>query len=167
MKKHFTKLDIVNAALLECGLNTIQDFGTESGKTSTNSELMYDLTYQQLLEKPVDWTFAKKERSLDLTNDIPLDTLWKGVFQLPSDFVRFVKTNHTDFEIRSNGIYSQETTEFILTYIAFMPEASLPSTFINALIFLLASRFAFTFKRDKNLKTDTDSWSKSYPRIIE
>ncbi len=142
-------IDIASNALILIGDSPISSF-TEAGAGAQAAANLYIQAYERLLsEHP--WSFAFKEQSLSrLSQEPDTKTNYKYAFQLPTDMIRlWAILPHSSHVIIGDLLYSNET-ELLARYVYQVEETNLPSHFIEALQYKLASDFSMSVTEDRN-----------------
>lgn len=152
-----SKVEICNLALTQLGADRITNIDDDS-ENARKMNAVYDRILRSMLRKH-PWNFASKESALATLSETPVNTEYTYVFQLPSDFVRLVKTDleeTDDYKILGKKIYSNEES-LILKYIYFCEDPNqYDDLFIDAFAARLASELAFSISGDKQLAKMAD-----------
>lgn len=142
-----TDIDMASNALILIGDDPISSF-TESGAGAQAAANLYEDTYYAVLsEHP--WTFALKEQYLNKLTSTPDDeTGYDNAFQMPTDLIRlWAVFEHQDYTIVGNLLYSNASVA-LARYVYKVDESRLPSHFIKAMEYKLASEFAISVTED-------------------
>jgi hypothetical protein len=144
-----TDISIVNGSLVMVGADDINSF-TDNTLEARLAKSIYTDTKQTLLQY-YPWRFSLKQADIGgALVDEPLFTKWKYKFTLPADLLRVISLeNDEDYEVFEDGLYSN-VTPCKLIYQFKISEQDMPSYFIRALQFHLASLFSISLQEDKN-----------------
>lgn len=135
-----TSISIASSALVLIGHSTINSFddGT-AGATVANQ--FYNTSYEALLQLH-RWRFATKQATLTRLSEEPLMDEYTYTFQLPTDMLYLIKTEHTaNYEVYEDKLFSNHINMKI-DYIFKPKEDKLPAYFVKMMEFYLASQFA-------------------------
>ena len=143
-----SKISLISNALLLIGDNTINSL-TGNSKAQTTAANLYDNIVQNELSKH-RWGFARTKAQLSLTTDVPIDTEYRSIYQLPSDMLHLIKVYpNTNYQILGDKLYTQVSTKLTCDYIANVPESEFPVYFAKMVEYALAKDFA-TSVRDSS-----------------
>lgn len=129
-----TKIDLCSMALLKLGEKPIQSLSDDTAAAKLGRTFI-DVVIDGLLAMH-PWRFAC--RSYDLTANAD------GVFDVPTDVLRILKTNG---EIMQNKIISPNTTTTIMAIVRVLPE-NFPSYFASVVATKLAIEFCMPITSD-------------------
>lgn len=152
-----SKVEICNLALTQLGADRIVDL-TEDSENARKMNAVYTRVLRTMLRKH-PWNFASKEAQLATLAETPVLADYDYIFQLPSDFVRLIKTDleETDtYKILGKRIYSTEDN-LKIKYVYFCDDPNeYDDSFTDALAARLAAELAFAISGDKNLAKMAD-----------
>lgn len=141
-----TKIDIVSNALVLIGHPPISSFDPDQGAGATVGAALYDTHLENMLSVTY-WRFSVKQQSLNRLSASPLNK-WKYAFQLPTDYLTIHRVNpRSNYQIYQDNIFSNQTS--LEADYTFVPDATeLPSYFVMAFQYKLASDFAISITND-------------------
>ena len=148
-----TKLEVINVALtnLKATPNVTEADDTVEGRKVT---AIYDVVLRSML-RSFPWSFAKKEVALVISTTVSavLDD-YTYVFDLPSDFVRLLKTSVEptySHKIKARCLFSNSDA-IDIEYIYFNDDpTTYDDTFIEAFAAKLAAELCYAITSDKKL----------------
>jgi hypothetical protein len=136
-----SEIDIVNGALLHCGLKPISSF-TENSDAARAATVLYPGARDAMLRMH-QWNWAKR-RAVLVQDTVNPSSGFDYQYILPADFLMMMKTDdpHTDWSIEGERLLSNETAVTI-SYIAVVTDPNKwDGLFREALEHWLASKFA-------------------------
>jgi hypothetical protein len=141
-----TKIDIVSNALVLIGHPPISSFDPDQGAGATVGAALYDTHLESMLSVTY-WRFSVKQQSLNRLSASPLNK-WKYAFQLPTDYLTMHRISpRSNYQIYQDNIFSDQTS--LEADYTFVPDATeLPSYFVMAFQYKLASDFAISITND-------------------
>lgn len=148
--------EIKQLALYELGFEDDIDFTSTTDKAAIRMNALYEQVLTATLSR-YRWGFAKSQDLM--TSPAALtDNKYKYNYTLPSDFLTLRNQYSTptsrvtvsDYDLRPEGFYTNQTTQVYIEYTARVVEASFPAYFIEYLKYKLAMDLCF------NLTGDTD-----------
>jgi len=105
-----SKVEIFNSALAKVGVEGVTS-PTDSNTRARLCNQIYDICRRDVLaDHP--WRFANKEATLNLTVDVPVNTKYSKIYQLPADclIVREVEDFDLPWEVFQDKIYTSTST---------------------------------------------------------
>jgi len=133
-----TDIKIASNALLLLGHQPISSFEEPTAGAEVASNL-YESTYKSALTT-YRWRFATKKAQAARLAGTPLND-FSYMYQLPTDCLYLIKTSAQVYEIFEDKIYANVPT-LDIEYIYNVSSDKLPSYYVKALEFFLASQFA-------------------------
>jgi len=147
-----SKVDICNLALTQLGADRIVAIDEDSENARKMNAVYTRILRSTLRKHP--WNFACKEVTLATLAETPVIDDYTYVFQLPSDFIRLVKTDLAetdDYKILGRKIYSNEST-LKIKYVYYVEDPNeYDDLFTDTLAARLAAELAFSISGDKAL----------------
>ena len=141
-----TGVSICNSALLMVGSDDINSFEDATIEAKVCKSI-YEDTVQLLLQLH-PWRFSLKQRDLGGKLSTDPEFKWANRYQLPSDMLRVIAIQgNVDYEIFGDMLYTDAGTAKIV-YQARPDEQDMPSYFVRALQFHLASIFTLSLQED-------------------
>ena len=134
-----TDIDIASNALQLLGSKSITSFD-DPGSGAAVAKALYESTLTAMLTRTY-WRFTMKKQSLNLLSQTP-ENDFQFAHQIPTDSLKIYKVDPNCFyKIYQDKIYSNQNT--LIADYAFRPDTTLlPSYFVLALTYKLASDFA-------------------------
>ncbi len=134
-----TKFSIMNQASISLGADSIT--GDDGSTEYTTLDAFYDTTYEELLtHRP--WTFAKFHGTFNLLSE-ESNLGYDYVYLIPNESVTILDLGEkADYRIVNNDRLHTDLESPLVTYIGKPDESQLPSDFISALVYMLASKAA-------------------------
>lgn len=168
-----SKIDIISNASLLIGHNSISSLDPDQGAAVTVGSALFDTMYEYLLSITY-WRFSIKQQSLNRLTATPLNG-WQYAFQLPTDLLTLCRVSpRSNYQIFEDKLYSNSTS--LEADYSFQPAVEdLPSYFVQAFQYKLASDFAISItndtqknalyeqKFDRELKIAMAADAKNYP----
>lgn len=159
-----TQVDIINAALGEIGstaLITTIDDNTEEARAA---KAVYERCLKRALEvgRP---KFAHRTAILDIPNIAVTRTGWDYIFELPPDFLSMDPEVTFEYDIQGEFL-DEANVQILLTnlaeveiqYVAYIDTPAVYSAeFAEALVLLLASKFAAALPKDRAMAKDLEA----------
>lgn len=143
-----TKIDIVSNALLLIGHPPISSFDPDQGAGATVGAALYETTLRYLLSTTY-WRFSVKQQQLNQLSATPLNK-WQFAYQIPVDMITLHRVDpRSRFQIFEDNIYSNQS-ELAADYTFQVDDTDLPSYFVQAFQYKLASDFAISVTNDMN-----------------
>lgn len=141
-----SKIDIISRALLLTGHDTINSL-TDPGRVVRVAVNLYDDAKETEL-KSSNWTFATfKAQLAKLTTD-PLDE-FQSAYQLPSDLLKVIKISpRARYKIYQDQLYTNQSGEIIIDYIANVGEARFTPDFSKMLQYALAYDYGIPIREE-------------------
>jgi len=127
-----TKLTIAKLGLGRIASSVISSIDSPRSVLERRVADGYDVWRDSELKKH-DWVFAKSTALMTVTlparagNDRPYR------FELPTDFLRPLRTKRARWEIEGTALYNTTQDDFYLDYIARVPESNFPADFQQVL----------------------------------
>lgn len=150
---------VANLALDHLGEPYLTDYATDTGTTADAMRIHLPQSVETVLEGHV-WSFATTSTELEAAAEVP-PGLYGSAFDLPNDCLRVIRINgidldepRNDFEIRGRLLLLLEAdaTAPVIDYITNSVLSSpndWPTTFTDAVAWLLASRLAPKLAQDQ------------------
>lgn len=152
-----TKVEICNLALTQLGADRITAID-EDAENARKLNAVYDPVLRALLRK-YPWNWASKEATLATLAETPVNTEYTYIYQLPSDYIRMIKTDldeTDDYKILGRKIYCNESS-LIIKYVYYCTDPNeYDASFVDVLAARLASELAFAISGDKQLAKMAD-----------
>jgi len=156
-----TKVNIISNAFVLLGKNPIIAIDT-SNPIQSSVSILYDSLMLNELCKGQPWRFAIGTAELTQVNDTPING-WKYEYDLPSNFLRIVRTYGSAFETISYDIYQNRllTNETLvkIDYIFKVNESLFPPYFYTLMVYCMAMHAAMPVTEDPNL---VKLWENAY-----
>ncbi len=147
-----TKVSIANLALVSLHADTVTAL-TESSENARKINAIYADILKALLRKAF-WNFAKKEAALAEATETPVLEDFSNVFQLPTDYVRLIKTNlpeGSSYKIKGTKIYCNSDT-LSIEYIYYCDDPNdYDASFIEAFAAKLAAELCYSITGNATL----------------
>lgn len=150
---------VANLALDHLGEPYLASYETDAGVTADACRLHLPQCVETVLEGHA-WSFATRQASLSSTASA-VGGVYGTAYVLPADSLRLLRINDEDldvarnrFEVQARYVLLRETTTELLaiSYITNNPPViEWPTTFADAVCFLLASRLAPKLTQDHNI----------------
>lgn len=147
-------IDICSAALVLVGANPITSFDDSSSESLIANQLYEDVARTSLCN--TRWRFATAQVELNRLTETPTGR-FETAHQIPGDFLLVhaitVQDLQIEYTIYGDKVYSDATDNdvLIMDYTYRASEVDWPSYFSLAVTYQMASVFASSLVRDKNL----------------
>lgn len=162
-----SQVDIGNMALDHLGTDSTIESLDEQSAEAAAIKLWYDISVRSALED-LDWTFARRRRTLVLHDDDPPSGIWTYRYQYPENAVKIrslanpagLKAAPVPYEIElsDNGETRSILTNLqsaVAVYTSFVTSVGLYSAgFIEALSYQIAMKAAFRITGRRDIKKD-------------
>jgi len=138
----FTKVQIISRAFNLIGKGSISNIGTD--QLSAAASDAFDLLLEADLSGGM-WRFAADIIQLNQLVQVPIDSRFRYIYQLPSDYLKLIRLypQTWDFEIYKDGkIYTNVNNNLFLEYIRMVDVTALPPYFVKYITHELASWLA-------------------------
>jgi len=136
-----SQLDIISTALVQVGHAPLSDLTSDIGNAA---RLLYNQVVRHFLSIHY-WRFAADEAELTQLGDTGEITEWDYAYNLPSNILTPIGlTSFAPYEIYGNTLYTDESDDVRLQYIAEVGVGYFPAYFVNAVIDELAYRYAMS-----------------------
>jgi len=140
-------IDISSNALQMIGASSIQSF-TDPGAGAKVASALYEPILIALLTRTY-WRFAVKKQKLNLLSQTPLNGFSKA-FQIPTDSLKIERVYpRTEYAIFEDKLFSN-TNDIDIDYVFRPADSALPSYFVLAFTYKLASEFALSVTDNEN-----------------
>lgn len=140
-----SKIDLVSNALILIGdapINTL----TGNSRAQQVASNLYDSIVQFELTK-FHWGFARKKAQCSLTTDVPVDSEFKSIYQIPSDCMMMIKIYpNMHYRIMGDKLLTNYTGALYADYIYNVPESDWPPYFSKMIEYALAKDFATSIR---------------------
>lgn len=134
-----SRIDIISTALVQVGHSPVTDLTDDIGNAA---RLIYNQTVRHFLSVHY-WRFAADEAELSQLADTGDITEWDYAYTKPGDMlVPIGLTSFAPYEIYKDKVYTNESDDVRMQYIAEVSEGYFPPYFVNALVDELAYRYA-------------------------
>lgn len=143
-------VDICNLGLIACGTAPITSL-TDSSVEALLCNAIYGPTRDNLLRMH-NWNFATITAQLTLSSEVTPGFAY--TYQLPADFLKFVKIVDTPFpyKIQGNKLVSNYS-DFVVEYIARITDVSIyDASFVDALSLAMAVKMIYKFNQSTNAR---------------
>jgi hypothetical protein len=138
-------IDISSNALQMIGATSISSF-TDPGAGAAVAAALYEPILEAMLTTNY-WRFTIKQQQLNRLSSTPLNG-YQYAFQLPTDSLKIESVDpRSSYKIFEDKLYSNQT-EIEVDYVYRPPTTQLPSYFVLALTYKLASEFALSVTDD-------------------
>jgi hypothetical protein len=158
-----TKTDIANMALHRIGAQRIMDLDDEDSKSARVLRDLYDGVLREV-SRLAEWQCLKARTELGQLTATPAFG-WSYAYQLPSDFIRLVKLNGTEYEGQPQDDHEIEgrtlLTDAETAKIEYIKHDDNPDNYDPLLVKALVSKLRCRFARTRRWRPD---WCRSSRR---
>mgnify|MGYP001577786875 CR=1 FL=1 len=145
-----TKVNIISNAFVLLGKNPIVAIDSSNPAQSAVSTL-YDALLLNELTRGQPWRFSIGTQELTRTNDTPING-WLYEYQLPSNFLRLVRTYNNSNAVISYDLYQDRiltnSTVVKVDFIFKVNESLFPPYFYMLMVYDVAAHIAMTITQD-------------------